>query len=131
MLKITALSLMLLSTSSFATCFMTRTVCTPNNNFQNSYELNKVTCSPPGGPATTTKTFSIFNKLAHKKRTLFSKNLNFTRDNYLQVELKNIAKAAFLLIDDRSLTTATNVNISTPQSTYVELVGYKCKNLFR
>lgn len=118
----------LLSTAAHATCFMSRTVCSPSNNFQNIYEIRTVTCSPPGGPATTTKTFEITNKLS--AHSLFRKNFNFTRDNYFQAKINRDLKTPYLEIDDRSLPSDENVNISTSRATSLELTDYACKEFF-
>jgi len=122
----TLITIALFSSMSFATCFMTRTVCAPNNNFQNTYEIKKVTCSAPGGPVSTTKTLIITNDLTSIK---FRKKFNFTRDHYLQAKINKIGKTNYLEIDDRSLESAENINISTTRP--LELIGYTCKETFR
>lgn len=121
---------LVLSNLAFATCFMQRKLCTADTNFENSYEIMKVSCSPPGGPVSTSTHFNIYNPLNGKK-PLVSKKFNFTRDNYFQAEITSVNKIFFLSVDDRSLATATNVNISTTRSTPLELHGYTCKDLFR
>ena len=121
---------LIISNVSFATCMMTRTLCIPNTNFENSYEIMKVSCSPPGGPVHTTTHFNIYNLLSGAK-PLLSKKFNFTRDYYFQAKVETVGKSYFLSIDDRSLSTETNINISTDISNPKELHGYSCKELFQ
>jgi hypothetical protein len=121
---------LIISNVTFATCMMRTTLCIPNTNFENTYEIMKVSCSPPGGPVHTKTHFNIYNPLSGVK-PLVSKKLNFTRDNYFQAKLETVGKSYFLSIDDRSLSTETNINISTDVSTPKELNGYSCKELFQ
>lgn len=121
---------LIISNVTFATCMMRRTLCTPNTNFENSYEIMKVSCSPPGGPLHTTTLFNIYNPLSGLK-PLVSRKFNFTRDNYFQAKLETVGKTYFLSVDDRSLATQTNINISTDISNPKELYEYSCKDLFQ
>jgi hypothetical protein len=121
---------LIISNLSFATCMMTRTLCTTNAQFENSYEIRKVSCSPPGGPVHRTTYFSVYNSLVGKK-PLIAKKFNTTRDNYFEAKIETIGKTHFLSIDDRSLVTQTNINISTDANNPKELYGYRCKDMIR
>jgi hypothetical protein len=117
---------LLLTQGAFATCFMQRTVCSSSVNFQNIYEYAKVSCSPPGGPVHTTEHLTISNALNGKK-PLVSKKFNMTRDNYFQAKIETTGKFPTITIDDRSLSTESNINISTAFKPF-SLYGYKCKH---
>ncbi len=118
------------STYSFATCFQQRTLCVSKTVFENTYEISKVSCSPPGGPVSVTTHLNIYNKLAGVK-PLISKRFNTTRDRYFQAEISAVGKTFYLAIDDRSVNTESNINISTAATSPKELFGYVCKGMLR
>ena len=105
---------------------MQKTTCSSSVSFQNVYEYAKVSCSPPGGPVSTSEHLTITNPLNGKK-PLVSKKFNFTRDNYFQAKIETTGKYPTITIDDRSLSTESNTNISTAFKPF-PLHGYKCKH---
>jgi hypothetical protein len=136
MKKILILTL-ILSGQVYATCMLQKTVCSPDNNFQNTYELEKVSCAAPGGPVRTTETFLIYNPLANNNcspvasrgchKPIFKRNLNTTRHYYLQVEIQQRGQDVFLKIDDRAFLPQGSFHISTPNNDFKLLTGYTCK----
>lgn len=125
----TILISLLLINSAWATCMLERTVCAPNNKFQNTYGLVKVSCAAPGGPVRTTTTFTMTNPLIDE--VLVQRELNTTRHLYLQVSLKMKDKTNYLKIDDRRFLREGEFHISTPKADFMQLTGYKCKRSFR
>lgn len=128
-------SIMILPFSVQATCMMEVTKCEAKNSFQNIYQLEKVSCSAPGGPLRTSKTFKIFNKLSSDcgpvysegcMKPLVNRNLNQTRHNYFQVEIKKVGKKSFIKIDDRRVLHQGDFHLSTPDSDFMFLEGYNC-----
>lgn len=122
--------------SAYATCFIERLTCTPQNNFQNIYELEMVSCSPPGGPVNRTETFNIYNKLVSScvptprpgcQKPIFSRRTNFSRDNYLQVQIRVDRSGNFMRIDDRKFSSQGEINISTPNAGFMRLEDYSCR----
>jgi hypothetical protein len=101
--------------------------------------MEKVSCSPPGGPVNTSKTFKIINPLVndcgpvHTRdclKPIFEMRLNTTRHNYFQADLKTMGKHTFLKIDDRRVIHQGDFHLSTPKADYIMLSGYKCHSKF-
>jgi hypothetical protein len=134
-MKIFILSTLLISSSAMATCIMDFTKCSPNNNFQNSYELRTTRCSPPGGPVHKSTVLTITNKLVGDctprpypgcLKPLVQRELNTTRHNYLQADIKMMGRHVFIRIDDRRFLPQGEFHISTPKADYMLLPGYTC-----
>jgi len=123
------LALFILSNSAWATCMLEKTKCSPSNSFQNIYSLIKVSCAAPGGPVRTTITLNITNRLLDEQ--LVNRELNTTRHNYLQASILEKDKKNFIKIDDRRFLREGEFHISTPNSDYMYIDGYKCKKSFR
>lgn len=127
--------LLLLSQSAMATCFMERITCHPAARFQNIYEIESVSCSPPGGPVTKTEKLNIYNELVstcgpvHRRgclKPILSRELNLTRHMFLQAEIRIDRFGNFLRIDDRRTLRQGEFHISTPNAGYMQLVDYRC-----
>lgn len=129
-------SLIFVSTLAQATCLVQSIRCEADNKFQNIYELDKLSCAAPGGPLRVTKNFRILNPLVSDcgpvarpncMKPIFRKQLNTTRHNYFQADLKMTGKDVFLKIDDRGVVPQGGFQISTPGGDYILLDGYNCK----
>lgn len=118
----------LIMNSAFATCMFIKTECKTKNQFQNTYELLKVSCSAPGGPSRTTKTFIISNP--NLDENIVKRKLSENRDVFFQVAIKNIDGKPYIKIDDRRILQYGEFHISTPNSDFMLLDGYKCKQSF-
>jgi len=122
--------------SAYATCFMERLRCTPPAKFQNIYELQMVSCSPPGGPVTRTETLNIYNELVSTcgpvprqgcLKPIVSRQLNTTRHMFLQAEIRIDRGGNYLRIDDRRTLPQGGFHISTPQAGFMRLDQYDCR----
>jgi hypothetical protein len=128
-----------LPTLASATCMIQKTTCKSENNFQNIYELEKVSCAAPGGPVRTTETFRIYNTLVSDcgqvyrrgcMKPIVDRKLNTTRHLYLQVDIEQKGKDVFLKIDDRKFLAQGDFHISTPNAEFMLLNGYTCSTKF-
>lgn len=122
--------------SAYATCFMERLRCVPSAKFQNIYELQMVSCSPPGGPVSRTETLNIYNELVSScganprpgcLKPIASRVLNFSRNMFFQAEIRIDRSGNYLRIDDRRFLQPGEFHISTPNAGFIRLDGYQCK----
>lgn len=128
-------TLLVLPTLAQATCMLEVTRCETSNKFQNIYQIEKVSCSPPGGPVHVTEKLQIFNPLVNDcgpvptrgcMKPIVERDFNTTRHFYLQADIKTVGRRSFIKIDDRKFLQQGDFHISTPKNDYMLLDGYRC-----
>lgn len=116
---------LLITQTALASCFSEHTICSSTVKFLNVYKLSKVSCSAPGGPLNTSEHFQIFNSLNGKK-PLITKSIDLSDENFFKVIIDTKGKVPTITIEDRSVTSDENINISTSFKP-LDLNGYRCK----
>lgn len=119
---------------------MEKITCTPSSNFENIYIIEKVSCSPPGGPVSISKNFLIKNPVTFNCSPIATRNCDKeifkalidvqSKHRYFDAQINLDGRIPSLFIDDRRTLPQGKEHLRVGLA-QLSLNNYKCKKTYR